>query len=155
MLDNIDIDDLLNEVAKFRQHIGEVHSRLTHPQERELLSDVIEKIDETRFKVKDQFTDAVAAMEKGLDQAQSEAQANLAKTAQLREQMQGLIKAQAEADAAEPPAAAEPAFDFQLGERLSREMSAQFDERQATAPADKIVDREIWQDWSWKAGEKN
>jgi hypothetical protein len=153
MFEDIDIDDILAEVAKFRDHVSKVHSRLKHPQERQLLGEVLAKIDESRFEAKEKFTAAVAAMEQGVEQAKSTANANLAKTAQLRQQLDEMLKAQAAAAQAQPPQAQPPEFDFQLGERLSREMLAQFEGKPAASPADRIADREIWQDWSWSSTE--
>lgn len=152
-------EELMGDVRKFQQALGQVHSTLTSPQDKDLLGDLMNRIETARQDVEKTYPQAVDAIKKSA----TDTQANMAQAEDVRAGLEKEIRAKADENAkkaasapkpAEPrPPSRPPVPDLKTEDNMGAKLRGELLHRFADIPPPHLeeeVDRDVWQDWDWK-----
>lgn len=150
----VDFNALMADVQKMQQFLAKVQGGLTQPKQKEILGELLDKIDQARADAEKTYPVAVKTIRESAERTQrdvaemqKDVAAHRAKLAELQA-----------AAAARPPAPkitirrpktrTLPPLTFEPGNLLRKELLQRF-----AGLADrksKADDREIWEDWNWE-----
>jgi polyhydroxyalkanoate synthesis regulator phasin len=145
---------ILGELTKFQSAIGRMHHGLHAQKEKEILGDLLSKIDQARTEAETAVPAAIQKIRDVAQDVQARAQEQQKKLADLQKQIEERKKNPPKPPA--PPAKPEVQFDPNLGAQLAQELMQRVAPAQA-APTEKPtqVIKEIWEDWNWENYGKN
>lgn len=145
---------ILGELTKFQSAIGRVHKGLHAQKEKEILGELLGKIDQARTDAETAVPAAIQKIRDVAQEVQARAEEQQKKLAELQKQIEERKKNPPQPPA--PPAKPEVHFDPNLGAQLAHELIERVAPMQA-APIEKPtqVIKEIWEDWNWDNYGKN
>lgn len=146
--------EVMAMLSKFQEALGNVHSSLTLPNEREMLGGILEQLQTQRAKAEELFPQVMGEMKKTAEESRAKAEAMQSQIEQGKaEAAELLAKSPRPAPAKERPAAApkpEAKIDPTLGQQLRQELLEKFGGPAAPEKAGRAEsEREIWEDWDW------
>jgi chaperonin cofactor prefoldin len=151
----VDFNGLMADVQKMQQFLAKVQGGLKEPKQKEVLGELMARIDQARADVETSYPEAVKTIRESAERTNQQ-------VAELQKQndahRQKLAELQAAA-AAKPPAPKPtvrrpkirplPALTFEPGNLLRKELLQRF--AGLADQKSKTDDREIWEDWNWEA----
>lgn len=149
-----EFSEILQELTKFQSAIGRVHQGLRSEKEREILGDILTKIDQARVDAETAVPNAMAKIREVAKDVQQRAEEQAKKLAELQKQIDERKKNPPKAPA--PPAPPEIKFDPNLGAILSAELMEHVAPPQVDSlePRPQVI-KEIWEDWNWERHARN
>jgi hypothetical protein len=149
-----EFSEIMGELTKFQAAIGRVSTGVRSRKEHEMLSELIDKIEEARVQAETAVPAAIKKIYSVASDVQQRAEEQQKKLAELQAQIEERKKNPPQPPAA--PAKPEIKFDPNLGARLSRELMDHV-APPPSAPTERPaqVIKEIWEDWNWDSYGKN
>lgn len=139
--------EILGQLSQFQSAIGRVHQTLRAPKEREILGDLIAKIEQARQDAQTAVPAAIRKIHEATRDVEQRAQAQQAKLDVLQKQLEERQKNPPKPPA--PPAPPPVKFDPNLGAELCRELLQHLSPPHAAASSPGVqVVKEIWEDWN-------
>lgn len=149
-----EFSEILNELSRFQSAIGRVHEGVRSQKEREMLGELITKINEARSQAETAVPAAIDKIKQVAQEVQQRAEEQKQKLAELYKQIEE--RKNNPPKAPPPPPKPELHFDPNLGAQLSQELIQHVapPTTGAAPPATQVI-KEIWEDWNWDNYGKN
>lgn len=149
-----EFSEIMQELTKFQSAIGRVYQGLNSEKERNILGDMMAKMDQARVDSEKAVPAAIAKIKEVAQDVQVRAEEQSKKIAELHKQIEERKKNPPKPPA--PPAIPEVKFDPNLGAVLSAELLEHVKPREVDrAEPQRQVIKEIWEDWNWDKHEQN
>ena len=144
----VDFGSVMADLTVFQEAIGKIQAGLKNKTNKEILGDVLNRLQEARVEAEESFPKAMDLIVSTAQQAKAEAEQTLGQLAQTKAAVEQRTAQLQAAQGAVPAKAAPPEqpVDPALGQKLRVELLRQF------GPSDTESDdsgkiREAWQDW--------
>lgn len=149
-----EFSEILTELSKFQSAIGRVHQGVRASKERDMLGELITKIDEARNEAQSAVPAAINKIHEVAKEVQQRAEEHKQKLVELQKQIEERKNNPPKPPA--PPAKPEVHFDPNLGAQLCKELMQHVaPPAAASAQQSTQVIKEIWEDWNWENFGKN
>jgi DNA-binding protein H-NS len=142
--------EIMSELSKFQSALGRVHSGLKATKEKEMLGELLGKIEEARVEAQSAVPAAIQRIHEVAKDVQKRAEEHKRKLVELQKQIEE--RKNNPPQPAAPPPKPEVQFDPNLGMQLSRELLQHVAPPVAATSTEKPtqVIKEIWEDWNWE-----
>ncbi len=149
MAETLDFQSVMAELTNFQSAIGDIHTRLRSVKHKEILGDMLDKIQSARAEVEVEYPKAMNLIEDTARKVMAEAKQDLAKNEQKRAELDQKIAASKAAQPKAPklPSKPEVKVDPALGQRLRTELLERFGPQTESNGLNPSKIREAWQDW--------
>jgi hypothetical protein len=150
-----EFSEIMQELTQFQTAIGRAASGLKNDREREMVSDLLQRIQAARVDAESSVPAAINKIREVAQDVQRQAEEHHKKLNELAQQIEERKNNPPKAPA--PPPKPEVQFDPNLGATLSAELLSHLSPSAAlssSAPPGQII-KEIWEDWNWQGYEKN
>lgn len=148
----VDFNGLMADVQKMQQVLAQIHGSLTQPRQKEVLGELLGKIEQARSDAETAYPNAVKTIRDSAEntvreatQLKAENDAKRAEVAKLQEQQQ---PPPPKPTIRRPSVATLPPITVEPGSLLRKEILQRFGGVIVKKAASD--DREIWEDWSWE-----
>jgi DNA repair exonuclease SbcCD ATPase subunit len=149
-----EFSEIITELSKFQSTISRVHQGARASKERDMLGELITKIDEARNEAQTAVPNAINKIHQVAKEVQQRAEEHKAKLVELQKQIEERKKNPPQPPA--PPAKPDVQFDPNLGAQLCKELMQHVaPPSAATVQQPTQVIKEIWEDWNWENFGKN
>lgn len=142
--------EIMTELTKFQSALGRVHTGLKSPKEKEMLGELLGKIEEARVEAQSAVPAAIQKIHEVAQDVQQRAEEHKRKLVELQKQIEE--RKNNPPQPAAPPPKPEVQFDPNLGMQLSRELLQHITPPAAAITSERPtqVIKEIWEDWNWE-----
>jgi hypothetical protein len=146
---------IMQELTQFQSAIGRAASGLKDPREREMVGELLDRIEQARVDAESAVPAAIERIRSVAEDLQKRAQEHHKKLDELAKQIEE--RKNNPPKAPPPPAKPEVKFDPNLGAALSAELIAHLAPPEAVAAPGEAgqVIKDVWEDWNWDSFAKN
>jgi hypothetical protein len=150
MPEAVDFQSVMAELTVFQNAIGKIQANLKNAKNKEILGDVLAKVQQARSEVEIEYPKAMNLIEENAKSVLAEAEQGLAQMDQKRadyDQKAAAFQA-AKKQAGQLPAPPEAKIDPAMGMTLRNELLNRFGPQTLTENGSSEKIREAWQDWN-------
>jgi len=144
-------NNLMAELTKFQEAVGEIHRGLRNEKHKAILGEVLDRLREEKAEAEATVPATLNKLVQRSEQTQAELKSELDRLqkqfAQANSHLAAARKKQTEPAQAPQAAPAEPKIDPHLGEQLRTELLERFAAPDGSAAQRTAAIKEAWEDW--------